>query len=118
MKRLQVFEEIEFEVEHPLYLARIQQIPTGETVKVRLNEFEVKSVPTFGVCILYLPKYDRVSMTGGAITTDDQAYRVLYETRIVVGFGHTHQHLMDLTRKAQHLAEANPDPAQWKEYTD
>lgn len=115
MRKLEVFEVIEFEVEHPLFLARVQQYATGETAKVMLNEFERTSVPIFAIKILYLPKFERTSVTGEALADAKSAYRVLYEVSVIVGMSHLPDELMRLTGLAQLLAEVNPDPADWKE---
>ena len=117
MKRLKVFDEIAFEVEHELYLARIIQVDSGRKKKVPLNEFEVRSVPIFTVMVHYIPKFARATLDGKPlvdIPKDLQAYRALYETSVRVGDCVTYDEREKITQVAQALAEANPDPVSWK----
>lgn len=112
---MKVFNSIEFEVEHPLYLARIVRMQTGRTGRVLVNEFEATQVPIEAILVKYIPKFDRIGYAGGPITTEDQAYRVLYQVMIWVGESNNFNEIMQLTERAQQLAEANPDPVTWKE---
>lgn len=103
-----IFEDIEFEVEHPLYLARISQVPTNEKALVILPDKSTVSYPTFAVQVRYIPRYETAPAFG-------TAYRVLYETSIIVGYGFTDEDLDVLTEKAEHLAETKADPTEWTE---
>lgn len=115
MRHLKLFEDIKWEVEHPLYLAHILTFKTGETAKILLNEFERATVPVLGVAVHYIPRFDKVSMTGGQITTKDQAYRVLYQTNVIVGTSHIPEEINAFIERAETLAKLNPDPTRWKE---
>lgn len=110
MKKLRMFKEIEFEVEHPLYLARIGQIDSGRMKKVSLNEFEVKTLPIQIVYVQYLPKYSQVPSDFAP-----SAYRSLYEAKVVVGKSALPEEVEALLAKARNLALVNPDPSNWKE---
>lgn len=115
MKKLMIFDDIAYEVEHPLFLARIQMVPTERFAKVMINEFERKSVPIYAVQVVYVPKFDRVGIDGGPFAGMESAYRVLFKCAITVGESHLKPVLMELTHMAQHLAEGNPDPAEWSD---
>lgn len=115
MKRLQTLKMTEFEIEHPLYLARIRKVFAQRYAKVMLDEFEQASAPVFAIQVWYLPKFDRVTLDGHNNPDLYSIYRVLYEVSVTIGESHLQEDIDGLTFRASCLALLNPDPANWKE---
>lgn len=117
-----IFGDLEFEVEHPLYLARVRQtvmgvhtshkIPRDSKGQANLiadviaGKEEVERKPIWRVDVVWIPKYQAI-MLG---PDEDSAYRVLYETTRRVGTTHEDSQLELLLSLAADLAEVSPEP--------
>lgn len=139
--RKSFFTDIQFEVEHELYLARIERHYTGRDHVVKTKEAErleatgliikevirhpeieyYKTYPIDAVLVRFIPKYAAVAVAELPIKMNSEpvlsesAYTPLTEHLIKVGEHHDVDKLTALTQQAMRVANEISDPVRWKE---